>query len=260
MSNLVREINAGGLDVAAALTETIDLLGGSLTLSSGKALSTIWSLYGADEGMQTNLYRLICDEAQLFRSAPSGDLLKSALDIAATLCVAGKQSASPSELRDMMQLGWQTLKMIRSASNKITAEGQDPHARSRASENADATLLSMAELSIRTPECLSDPTNASRMKLVIALLESHPSPSVQAAAASNKAALWSLRPDPQSRVLCSATSAGSGVCGPSDPLQAPHLADRPTSCAPVWCILCWSLASATGRSRKSRVTTSRSDG
>ncbi|KAI3483941.1 hypothetical protein L1887_53097 [Cichorium endivia] len=170
MSNLVREINAGGLDVAAALTRTIDLLGGSLTLSSGKALSTIWSLYGADEGMQTNLYRLICDEAQLFRSAPSGDLLKSALDIATTLCVAGKQSASPSELRDMMQLGWQTLKMIRSASNKITAEGQDPNARSRASENAEATLLSMAELSIKTPECLSDPTNASRMKLVIALL------------------------------------------------------------------------------------------
>ncbi|GAC77348.1 translation initiation factor 2C [Moesziomyces antarcticus T-34] len=231
MSNLVREINAGGLDVAAALTETIDLLGGSLTLSSGKALSTIWSLYGADEGMQTNLYRLICDEAQLFRSAPSGDLLKSALDIAATLCVAGKQSASPSELRDMMQLGWQTLKMIRSASNKITAEGQDPHARSRASENAEATLLSMAELSIRTPECLSDPTNASRMKLVIALLESHPSPSVQAAAASNKAALWSLAPgSAKSSALLSdfswirrlwpfGSTSGSTSGGPADLLR-----------------------------------------
>lgn len=190
MSNLLREINAGGVESDAGLAQTIDLLGGSLKLTSGQALFPIWSLFGADEGMQTNLYRITCDEIALLPSA-AGDLIRNAMDVAAILCVAGKQSAAPSELKDMMQLGWQTLKMVRSASNKIAVQVQDQSGKSTASQRAEAALLNLAEVSIKTPDCLVNGSQASRMRLVLHLLESHSSPSVQAAAAACKATLWS---------------------------------------------------------------------
>ncbi|KAJ1018157.1 hypothetical protein NDA16_005023 [Ustilago loliicola] len=189
MSNLLREMNAGGVESDANLAQTIDLLGGSLQLTSGQALFSIWSLFGADEGMQTNLYRLICDEVTVLPVA-AGDLLKNALDVAATLCVAGKQSAAPSELKDMMQLGWQTLKMVRTASNKLASQLQDQAGKSTASQRAEAVLLNLAEVSIKTPDCLVDGSEASRMRLVMQLLESHSSPSLQVAAAACKATLW----------------------------------------------------------------------
>ncbi|CDU22202.1 related to MDN1-Huge dynein-related AAA-type ATPase (midasin) [Sporisorium scitamineum] len=192
MSDLLREISAGGVDCDANLAQTIDLLGGSLQLTSGKALFPIWSLFGADEGMQTNLYRLICDEVTLLPTA-AGDLLKNALDVAATLCVAGRQSAAPSELRDMMQLGWKTLKMIRSASNKAVIRSQEQaSARSSSTERAEAALLQLAEVSIKTPGCLQSGSQTYRMKLIMQLLESHSSPFIQAAAAPCRSALWAL--------------------------------------------------------------------
>ncbi len=233
MSHLMREINAEGIESDANLIATIDLLGGSLQLTSGKALLPIWALFGADEGMQTNLYRLICDEAALLPAA-SGDLLKNALDVAATLCVAGKQSAAPAQLRDMMQLGWQTLKMVRSAGNKVAIEGQ-ARRKSASSENAEATLLNIAEVSIKTPDCLFDGSQASRMKLVMHLLESHASPSIQAAAASCKAALWALdSAAPKSNALLSdstwirrfwpiGTAQASAGDGPADLLRPASL-------------------------------------
>ncbi|SJX65482.1 related to MDN1-Huge dynein-related AAA-type ATPase (midasin) [Sporisorium reilianum f. sp. reilianum] len=193
MSDLLREITGGGVDGDANLVQTIDLLGGSLQLTSDKALFPIWSLFGADEGMQTNLYRLICDEVTLLPPAVGGDFLKNALDVAATLCVAGKQSAAPAELRDMMQMGWQTLKMIRSASNKAAIQSQvQALARSSATEKAEAELLTLAEVSIKTPDCLQSGSQAFRMKLIMQLLESHSSPFMQAAAAPCRSALWAL--------------------------------------------------------------------
>ncbi|SYW78136.1 related to MDN1 - Huge dynein-related AAA-type ATPase (midasin) [Ustilago bromivora] len=191
MSNLLRDINAGGVKSDVNLVQTIDLLGGSLQLTSGQALFPIWSLFGADEGMQTNLYRLICDEIAVLPVA-AGDLLKNAVSVAATLCAAGKQSAAPSELRDMMRLGWQTLKMVQAASNKLSAQGQEHASKSAASARAEAALLNLAEVSIRTPNCLVGGSEASRMRLIMQLLESHSSPSVQAAAAACKATLWTL--------------------------------------------------------------------
>ncbi|SNX87533.1 related to MDN1 - Huge dynein-related AAA-type ATPase (midasin) [Melanopsichium pennsylvanicum] len=191
MSDLLRDISAAGIERDVHLIQTIDLLGGSLQLTSGKALFPIWSLFAADEGMQATLYRLICDEAALLPAA-AGDLLKNALNVAATLCVAGKQSASPSELKAMMQLGWQTLKMIRSAGNKVATQAKEQITKSAGSDNSEAALLSIAEVSIKTPECLIDASQASRMRLITHLLESHSAPSVQAAAASCKATLWAL--------------------------------------------------------------------
>ncbi|TKY90301.1 hypothetical protein EX895_000299 [Sporisorium graminicola] len=193
MSDLMREISAGGVENDVSLVQTIDLLGGSLQLTTGKALFPIWSLFGADEGMQTNIYHLICDEVTLLSAAAGGDLLKNALDVAATLCVAGKQSAAPSELRDMMQLGWQTLKMIRSASNKAAIQSQEQGvSRSSATEKAEAALLNLAEVSIKTPDCLGSASQMSRMKLIMHLLESHSSPFLQAAAAPCRSTLWAL--------------------------------------------------------------------
>uniref|UniRef100_V5GS24 Midasin n=1 Tax=Kalmanozyma brasiliensis (strain GHG001) TaxID=1365824 RepID=V5GS24_KALBG len=189
MSDLLREISAAGVESDANLVETIDLLGGSLQLTSGKALFPIWSLLGADEGMQTNLYRLICDEAMSLPTGVAGDLLKNALDVAATLCAAGKQSAASSELRDLMQLGWQTLKLLRSAGHKA-AQGPDQHAAgTTTTDRAEATLLNLAEVSTKTHDLFSG-AQASRMKLIVHLLEAHASPSMQAAAAPFKAALW----------------------------------------------------------------------
>lgn len=193
MSDLLREICAGGVDSDSNLTQTIETLGGSLELTSGKALFAIWSLFGADEGMQTNLYRLICDELTRLPAAAGGDLLKNALDVAATLCIAGKQSAAPSQWRDMMQLGWQTLKMIRSYSNKEAIQSQMQAAvKSAATATAEATLLNLSEVSIKTPSCLEGKSQMNRMKLIMQLLESHHMPSVQAAAAPCKSALWAL--------------------------------------------------------------------
>ncbi|KAJ9475426.1 Midasin [Pseudozyma hubeiensis] len=193
MSDLLRDISDGGIVSDAHLLRTIDSLGGSLQLTSGKALFPIWSLFGADEGMQTSLYRLICDELTQLPAAADGDLMKNALDVAATLCVASKQSAAPSQLREIMQLGWQTLKMIRSAGNTAAIKEQQHAAvSSAAAGKAEATLLSLAEVSIKTPNCLYAGPDVFRMKIVMGLFTTDSSPAVQAAAASCKSVLWSL--------------------------------------------------------------------
>ncbi|GAC98481.1 hypothetical protein PHSY_006075 [Pseudozyma hubeiensis SY62] len=193
MSDLLRDTNDGGIVSDAHLLRTIDSLGGSLQLTSGKALFPIWSLFGANEGMQTSLYRLICDELTQLPAVAGGDLVKNALDVAATLCVASKQSAAPSQLREIMQLGWQTLKMIRSAGNRAAIKDQQ-HAAvgSAATAKAEAILLSLAEVSTKTPDCLHAGPEASRMKIVMNLFTADSSPAIQAAAASCKSVLWSL--------------------------------------------------------------------